>query len=88
MGGLQLSAPNNVTNCFHVKATIRVRKGRLDRGLVVPVTVHNVAPGESSLEVHTGDIELYFRRRLVFLAKYALDANTKILAQTLRQHQR
>eukprot|EP01084_Bolivina_argentea_P265593 450258_1 len=53
----------------------------LDREQVVSVTVVNVSSGESLLDVYTGDIQIYFRRRLVFLTKYVLDSYTKIFKQ-------
>eukprot|EP01083_Nonionella_stella_P089908 251096_1 len=94
IAGLQLTAPNyrdltlyDVTNSFQIRAVIRMRKDKQkmnssnsyrERIDIVPVTVATVAPGETSLDLYTGDIEVYFRRRLVFLCKYMIDCYTKI----------
>merc|ERR1712228_949999 len=89
VGGVQLTAPNyrdltlyKISNNFQIRAVFRMRRDKLyklNREQVVPVTVANVAVGQSSLDVYTGDIQVYFRRRLVFLTKYAIDSYTKVL---------
>ena len=70
-----------ITNSFNLRATLRSRKdlrkfndNTLDintstQVIPVPVTLAQVTPGESSIEISTSDIEIFFRRRLLFLVK-------------------